>query len=257
MHWAGADWRVLTPLLEQGLLPNIHTLLEQGSMGELRAVMPLVPFLLENTLMTGHYAFEHGITQPQQNQRQVPALWDILDNQQLASYHIGWPNTHGLTPNNTISEYFGHPFFLKQGFDQDYLDYWLAVEEVSPDIFSFLVPEWQKIEQHFDNRLSFISHQLAQLFSLHALLTYFLAEKDWQCLSINYPNLSQLQQAFLAYHPPKLEPISEQDFFIYQHVVTSTYRLYDSFLGRILALIDDNTTIYLSSAYGYHTERLK
>jgi len=81
----GADWDVMDPLMEAGLLPNIRRIVRRG----VRAQLDCVPALPEtpcfcppvwNTLATGHPAAVHGIYRGSQfpNERAVKAIWNVL-----------------------------------------------------------------------------------------------------------------------------------------------------------------------------------
>ena len=57
----GATWDVLEPLLEDGLLPNLARLREQGVSGCLRSVFPPLSPVAWTAVMTGKNSGKHGI----------------------------------------------------------------------------------------------------------------------------------------------------------------------------------------------------
>ena len=57
----GATWDVLEPLIQQGLLPNLARLREQGSSGSLRSVFPPLSPVAWTGVMTGKNSGRHGI----------------------------------------------------------------------------------------------------------------------------------------------------------------------------------------------------
>lgn len=97
----GLEWRVLQPLLQQGRCPNLRALMERGSFGALRTMIPTLSPILWTTIATGKPPEEHGIlgftdAQLQQytsSQRKVRALWNIADRCELESGVYGWWNT--------------------------------------------------------------------------------------------------------------------------------------------------------------------
>ncbi len=97
----GLEWRVLRPLLQAGKCPNLRALMERGSFGELRTMIPTLSPILWTTIATGKPPEEHGIlgftdAQLQQytsSQRKVRALWNIADRCELESGVYGWWNT--------------------------------------------------------------------------------------------------------------------------------------------------------------------
>ena len=59
--WDAADWQVITPLLDQGKMPNLQKLVEQGTMGNLATLYPDLSPMLWTSIATGKYPFKHGI----------------------------------------------------------------------------------------------------------------------------------------------------------------------------------------------------
>jgi predicted AlkP superfamily phosphohydrolase/phosphomutase len=57
----GATWDLLEPLLEEGLLPNLARLREQGASGSLRSVFPPLSPVAWTGVMTGKNSGKHGI----------------------------------------------------------------------------------------------------------------------------------------------------------------------------------------------------
>ena len=57
----GATWDVLEPLIQDGLLPNLARLREQGAWGTLRSVFPPLSPVAWTSVMTGKNSGKHGI----------------------------------------------------------------------------------------------------------------------------------------------------------------------------------------------------
>ena len=57
----------------------------------------------------------------------------------------------------------------------------------------------------------------------------------------------------MAYHPPKLEWVKEEDFAIYKDVVKGAYRFHDMMLERLLELAGPETTVILCSDHGFES----
>ena len=57
----GATWDMLEPLLQEGLLPNLARLREQGVSGSLRSVFPPLSPVAWTGVMTGKNSGKHGI----------------------------------------------------------------------------------------------------------------------------------------------------------------------------------------------------
>ena len=59
--WDGADWRILDPMLEQGLLPNLQALIDRGSRGVLRSTTPNHSWAAWPSFLTGLEPSNHGV----------------------------------------------------------------------------------------------------------------------------------------------------------------------------------------------------
>ncbi|HBL27344.1 MAG TPA: hypothetical protein DD490_10970, partial [Acidobacteria bacterium] len=57
----GADWEMLDPYLQAGLLPNLAALSHEGRTGVLTSIQPPLSPLVWTTEMTGVSPIEHGI----------------------------------------------------------------------------------------------------------------------------------------------------------------------------------------------------
>src|SRR3954468_9888212 len=57
----GATWDVLRPLAEEGALPHLKRLMEQGAPGTLRSVFPPLSPVAWTGVMTGKNSGKHGV----------------------------------------------------------------------------------------------------------------------------------------------------------------------------------------------------
>ena len=86
----GLDWEILDPLIEQGRLPHLEGLIENGTRAKLLSISPMLSPVIWTTVATGVEPSRHGIIdfliedpdsdqrQPVTSaQRQVPAVWVI------------------------------------------------------------------------------------------------------------------------------------------------------------------------------------
>lgn len=100
-----ATLRVAAPLMEEGLLPNLARIAQQGVHGPLQSFLPLHSPRIWNTIATGKVPEKHGIltfTHPQpdgssalylSSDRKTHALWNITSDAGLSTAVINWWTT--------------------------------------------------------------------------------------------------------------------------------------------------------------------
>src|ERR687892_2842174 len=59
--WDGADWRILDPMLEGGILPNLQRLIDRGARGVLRSTVPNHSWSAWPSFLTGLEPSNHGV----------------------------------------------------------------------------------------------------------------------------------------------------------------------------------------------------
>lgn len=72
--WDGADWQFLLPLLAQGRMPHLESLLQTGSYGTLASIVPTLSPAIWTTVATGRTPEEHHILHFY-NQRPILERW--------------------------------------------------------------------------------------------------------------------------------------------------------------------------------------
>src|SRR6266487_2657727 len=85
--WDGADWRILDPLLEQGVLPNLASLIGRGAKGVLRSTIPTHSWAAWPSFLTGVDPADHGV-------------YDILES--VPGTHKQYPVTYKSIKERTM-----------------------------------------------------------------------------------------------------------------------------------------------------------
>ena len=84
-----------------------------------------------------------------------------------------------------------------------------------------------------------------------------MESEPWDFTAVYYDGIDHFSHAFMAYHPPKLEWITDEDFAMYKEVVKGAYRFHDMMLERLLQLAGPDTTVMIVSDHGFHSDHLR
>ncbi len=283
--WDAADWKVIDPLMDQGKMPNLERLVNQGSIAHIATIHPPLSPMLWTSIATGKRPFKHGIlgfseptvdgmgVQPVTNlSRRCKAVWNILGQEGLKSTVIGWWPSHPAEPINgvMVSDQFHrargklgaewpitpgtvHPPELADTLAELRL-HW---EEVAGAMIEPFVPSARTVDQTKDARLAGIAKTLAECVSIHSAATWLIEHQPWDLFAVYYDAIDHFCHGYMKYHPPRQDHIPQADFDLYQSVVSTAYRFHDQMLGVLLSKIDDDVTVILTSDHGFHPDHLR
>jgi hypothetical protein len=106
----GVGPNLVEPLIEQGRLPALRRVMNEGAYGPLRSFAPTKSNILWTSVATGKtmlkhgivdwtFVNQHGLTVPYEDRgRRVKTYWEILDERGLGSVTINWWITHPPAP---------------------------------------------------------------------------------------------------------------------------------------------------------------
>ena len=281
--WDAADWKIITPMLDAGLMPSLESMINEGVMGNLATLQPILSPMLWTSIATGKRADKHGIlgfTEPDpatggirpstSTSRKVKAIWNILTQSGLRSNVIGWYASHPAEP-------------IRGAFVSDHYHWaWTASEPMAPGVVyperlaeplgelridpcdmdgkqvQPFVPNAAKINQDKDHRLVSVAKIVAECSTVHAAATWLIAHEPWDLTAVYYDAIDHFCHGFMHYHPPKMDPsIPDEDYEMYKDVVAGGYRYHDMMLGRLLEMVGPQTTVILCSDHGFHSDHLR
>lgn len=285
LGWDAADWKVITPLMDAGKMPNLERLVSQGVMGNLSTLYPVLSPMLWTSIATGKRAHKHGIhgfsepdpvsggVRPITNLgRKTKALWNILQQNGLKSNVVGWWPSHpaepisGVMVSNHYQQAVGgadKPWPMRPGtvhpprLAEALAEFRIHPGELEGDMLLPFVPKAAEIDQHKDKRLAGVAKILAETASIHAAATALMQLEPWDFMGVYFDGIDHFCHGFMKYHPPRLDWIAEEDFELYQGVVEGGYQFHDLMLGAYLHLIDEDTTVIIVSDHGFHPDHLR
>ena len=283
--WDGADWKVASPLLDAGHMPNLKRLIDGGVMGNIATLSPVLSPMLWTSIATGKRAHKHGIhgfvepdprtgsVRPVTNLgRRCKAVWNILNQSGKRCNVVAWWPSHPAEPINgvMVSNHFQtavaphdkpwplqprtiHPPELGERLSK----FRVHPSEIEAGQILPFVPRAAEVDQEKDERLGAVARNLAQVSGVHAVATAIMQHEPWDFMAVYYDAIDHFCHGFMRYHPPRPEWVNEEDFETYKEVVTSAYRFHDMMLGALLALAGEDTTIILLSDHGFHPDHLR
>jgi len=280
--WDAADWEIIGPLIAKGQMPSLKRMIDNGVYGNMSTMNPPYSPMLWSTVATGKTPDKHGVLgfveiSPQRklqpvtaNSRKAKAIWNILHNQGYKSNVVGWWPSFPAEPINGVvvtdkyqkvktnpgkdsplSDRAIHPKSLID----ELIDLRMFPQEVTKEHILPFIPNAARIDQTDvkENGLIPFSKILSQNVSIHNATTYLLSETDWDFMGVYYDLIDHMCHSFMKYHPPKLKGVTQEKFDIYKDVIYGAYRFQDMMLGRVLELIDNDTTVIVMSDHGFES----
>jgi len=283
--WDAADWKVITPLMDAGKMPNLQKFADGGVVGNLSTLYPVLSPMLWTSIATGKRADKHGIhgfAEPDPETggvrpvtslgRKTKAIWNILNQQGLRSNIVSWWPSYPAEPINGVmvsNNYQNavdsvdkpwplpkasvHPERLRKSMAE------LRVHpaEITGEQLLPFVHGAADIDQSKDTRLQGIAKLLAECASVHSAATGIMQLEEWDFMAVYYDTIDHFSHGFMKYHPPQLPWIKDEDFELYQNVINTTYQFHDLMLGTLMHLAGEDTTIVIVSDHGFHPDHLR
>jgi len=235
-------------------LPNIRTLIDEGLSLRLRSCHPPITIPAWMVAATGKdpgemgvYGFRHrkghsynDMWITTSDRIHVPKVWDILAEKGKRSIMVGIPpsyppyQVHGhlvscfITPDE--KKQFTYPAALKK-----------EIEELVGTYIFDVVFRTEDRDRLLEG-LHEMTHKNFQV------IEYLIREKPWEFLMFVEIGVDRIQHAFWKYFDsahPKHEPNHK-----YKDAILNYYRMLDGHIGRLLSLLDEDTSVIIMSDHG-------
>ncbi|CAA0079525.1 Beta-barrel assembly-enhancing protease [Halioglobus japonicus] len=283
--WDGADWKVASPLMDAGKMPHLKRFVDEGVMGNLSTLYPILSPMLWTSIATGKRAHKHGIygfIEPDPNNgavrpitnlgRKCKAIWNILNQSGYRSNVVGWWPSHPAEPINgvMVSNHFqastapaDKPWPMKAGtvhppdLIAQLAKFRVHPGEIQGEQLLPFVPNAANVDQNEDGRLQGLAKIIAETAGVQAAATAIMQHEPWDFMAVYFDAIDHFCHGFMKYHPPREKWVDEKDFEMYNNVINMAYQFHDVMLGAMMELIDDDTTVIIVSDHGFHPDHLR
>ena len=262
-------------------------MIDEGVMGNLATLQPMLSPMLWNSIATGKHAYKHGIhgfIEPDPNggarpctsySRTARALWNIFTHEGLRSNVVNWWASHPAEPINgcVVSNAFlrRNPSTPRRGrFPSGaaryiqrkkpvYAPKRLIVfpNEIPGSALLPFCPRAREVNQDEDTRLESLAKMISETATTQAVATAMLEREPWDFTAVYFGGIDKFCHKFMTYHPPRMEKMSEADFELFNYVLTGAYRFHDMILERLLQLVGPDAIVILCSDHGFQSRELR
>lgn len=285
LGWDAADWKIINPLLDAGLMPSLESLINKGVMGDIATLDPVLSPILWTSIATGKTGDKHGILNfvepvPEKMElrpvtstsRKCKALWNILSQNNLKSNIIGWWPSNPVEPiNGAMVSNFYHKITSEKIEDwklpegtiypdrlkEIIAEYRVHPAELTAEHLLPFVPKAKLVDQEKDKNLTIIAKNIAECASTHAAATWLMENEPWDLTAVYFDTIDHLSHGFMKFHPPQMQGISDEKYDLYKDVVNGIYRFHDMMLDRYIKLAGDDATVIILSDHGFHSDHLR
>ncbi len=253
----GGTWSVFRPLLKY--LPNLESLVDQGTVGNLNSVIPPVTAPAWVSFATGQNPGHHGIFDFRQFNRRdnriqfnnsssinAPTIWQLLDQSGKKSITLNVPLTYPISPVNgilisgmmspgvtgKIEERICYPKNIADALNQRFPDYRLFV---SQDLY------YEKGLDAFLKEVKKVTQTRGEL------ALYLMQNYEWDFFMVHFQNLDSVQHALW----PILDDITQNPTNFMEHPLFDYLKTLDHIIGEMRHKLDESTTLIVLSDHGF------
>jgi Tfp pilus assembly protein PilF len=282
--WDGADWELLDPMLEQGRLPNLRSLIERGASAKLFSLKPMISPLIWTSVATGCQPDVHGVLdfvrpdpgggQPlpvTSSDRRVPALWNIFSAAGVTVGSVAWWATWPAEAVDgvMVSDRVAYQLGAVGGEPEKGLVYppqawsWLAAERTSEEEVGFdAISRFVHLSREeyeaaiaagggYEDPIIHLRRLLASTRSYHRMTLAVWRRVQPEVMLTYCEGTDTIAHLFAPFAPPRRRFIDEADFVRYGDAVGSYYELADELLGELLAEVGPSANVMLCSDHGF------
>lgn len=253
----GATWDILNPLMRDGKMPHLKTLLDKSAKGVLMSSIPPVTAAAWTCFSTGKNPGKHGlvdfiyfpdngyrVTIANSTTRNAATLWNLLSDRDMRVGVVSVPMTYPpekvngvmvtdlMTPNAQVQ--YTYPPELKQE----------LLDKVGP----FVITPGEG--ENPSDPLPYLEKVRADVKGSADYALYLLKQEPYDFFMYVFGITDILQHQFWYLLEATPEDLSDADRAIREKVV-AIFTQVDDGVGEMLQQADENTTIVLMSDHGF------
>ncbi len=282
----GADWQLLDHYMRAGAMPNLESLVREGTAGDLMTEHPPLSPLLWTTMMTGTSPLEHeildftrfhptsGRKEPiTSDERKVPAVWNMATQAGKRSAVFGLWATYPAEPVRglVVSDRFFTFLFseseppkgavyppAREAWARGVLNQVeneINFDEVAryfPGLSRAEFEERRRATDPYSHPVSALRRILVETSVYDRLARGYLGEELPDLTILYLQGTDSIGHVFAPYTAPRQPHISEEDFTRYSGVPELYFRRIDKLLGEYKALAKKHDArLMLASDHGF------
>lgn len=270
-----ADWTWIDPLVEEGRMPHVGSLIETGTRAPLRSLEPLDKSpTIWTTIATGKRPVEHGVVGfidldenlAASEMRTAATFWEILGHLGWRQAVLGWWVTHPAPPVNGILVSDFLPYL-----DLDEMQNEDAVypPQVWPDLEPLIVhPEdvsdaqlerfvdpavWRDHPDEAAELLVQLRNYVAGDLTYLAMAKALYAREPFDVFTVYFRGLDLVSHSYWKWFEPHYSNLTDDDWRVrmMRSVILEYHVFTDELIGEVLGLLHPETRVVLVSDHGF------
>lgn len=272
----GADWELLKELSDDGRIPNLSRLIDEGATGVLESIPPAAAPMTWTTMMTGLTPDRHGVlgyfdsagnqTPITSRSRNAPAVWEVAAAFGRPSLVVNgwtaWPPPAGVAAIASPvggNQPLAYPVNLGQGIQRVHISENQITEEHLRRFITLPSSEENSEGKADEDPVPLLRKTLAETWSVHRSAVAGYRAVDPTLLVVNYRGTDVVNHLFSPFHPPYRQGVSYAEYRRYWPAVANFYGEMDRMIGEWLGILEPGTAVFVVSSHGFHwgSERLR
>jgi predicted AlkP superfamily phosphohydrolase/phosphomutase len=254
----GATFRIISPMMTLGRLPNLKVLMESGCRGNLLSTIPALSPVAWTSITTGMNPSRHGIVDFlsfdktkrsfvffDSRRRQAKPMWSILSEYGYRVCVVNVPMTYPVDRvNGFMVSGLGTP---PRGEDLAYPRE--IYDEMIKKIGNYSIDINVSIDRMNLNEI--LQSMRSVMVSRVSAMKFLLGKDLWDFFMIVFTTTDRAQHFFWRFMDPTHPRYEEKASLRYGDVIYEMYERVDSAIGEILKQMTDNDYIIVVSDHGF------